>query len=258
MGVNELPIAALAASPPAAQPTAPAAVARATRAATTTTDGRFAAALDSAIRPGLPQPSAATAGGTEDASFGLGRALGVRRRIRDRRDVVAFGALRSVLSGSRASAEPPPQSAASSDLLPRGRPAARGNQTAGPETAGIVRLMRWTALQLRSRRGLLAALLVLLVALFAARAVVHHVAEDVAPPSATGQHEDGAHGLAVDLVAAAAGFLLLAALVARTGGVPRPAGFTFVLPRFLRSPAPLPRGRPPGAPRRVDLQSFLT
>ena len=122
----------------------------------------------------------------------------------------------------------------------------------------MVRVMRWTLLQLRSRRGLVAALLVLLVALFAARAVVHHVAEDAAPPSAIGHHEEGDHGLALDLVAAAAGFLLLASYVSRASRVSRPGGFTFAVPRFVRSPAALPRGRPPRTLRRVELQSFLT
>ena len=122
----------------------------------------------------------------------------------------------------------------------------------------MVRRMRWTVLQLRSHRGLVAALLVLLVALFAVRAVVHHVAEDVAPPSAIGHHEDGDHDLALDLVAAAAGFLLLAAFVTRRSGVARPSGFAFAVPRFVRSLASLPRGRPPRALRRVELQSFLT
>ncbi len=118
--------------------------------------------------------------------------------------------------------------------------------------------MRWTVPQLRTRRGLVAALLVLLVAVFAARAVVHHVADDVAPPSAPGHHEEADHGLALDLVAAAAGFLLLAAFVAGASRVSGPSGFTVALPRFVRSLALLPRGRRPRALRRVELQSFLT
>lgn len=122
----------------------------------------------------------------------------------------------------------------------------------------MVRFMRWTALHLRSRRGLIAALLVLLVALFAARAVVHDVAEEAAPPSTIGHHDEGDHGLAVDLVAAAAGLLLLAAVVAGAARTARPSGLTVALPRFVRSLVSLPRGRRPRALRRVDLQSFQT
>ena len=106
-----------------------------------------------------------------------------------------------------------------------------------------------TVLQLRSRRGLVAALLVLLVALFAARAVVHHVAEDVAPPSAIGHHEDGDHGLALDLVAAAPASCCSAPSPPAGVRPARPSGFVFAVPRFARSPAPLPRGRPPRALR---------
>ncbi len=117
--------------------------------------------------------------------------------------------------------------------------------------------MRWTILQLRSRRGLIAALLVLLVALFAARAVVHHVAEDVAPPSAIGHHDDGHQGLALHLVAAAAGFLMLSAFV---------AGATGAAARGLHPRRAALRAGPSAAAtrssrrtlRRVELQSFLT
>jgi hypothetical protein len=122
----------------------------------------------------------------------------------------------------------------------------------------MVRPMRWTVLQLRSRRGLIAALLVLLVALFAARAVVHHVAEDVASPSAIGHNEDGDHGLAFHLVAAAAGFLLLGVVIAGRKHAARTSGYALTVPRFPRSHPPLPRGRPPRALRRAELQSFLT
>lgn len=118
--------------------------------------------------------------------------------------------------------------------------------------------MRWTVPQIRSRPGLVAALLVLLVAVFAARAVVHHVAEDVGTPSAPGHHEEADHGLALDLVAAAAGYLLLAAFVAGAGRGSGASGFTVALPRFVRSLALPPRGRRPLALRRAELQSFLT
>ena len=109
--------------------------------------------------------------------------------------------------------------------------------------------MRWTLLQIRSRRGLIAALLVLLVALFAARAVVHHVAEDAAPAAAIGHHEHGDDGLALDLVAAAAGFLLFAAFRMAAIRPGRPSHFGFALPRLVRF---LPAGPPvaPTAPAR--------
>ncbi len=118
--------------------------------------------------------------------------------------------------------------------------------------------MRWTVLQLRSRRGLLAALLVALVALFAARVVVHHVAEDASPAAAIGHHESDDHGLALDLVAAASGFLLLGAFVAGANRAGRPSGLRFAVARQVRSREPSPRWRPPRTPRRAELQSYLT
>ncbi len=83
MAVNGFPIAALAPSPAVAAPTALGAVPRTSQTSPPTApeDG-FAAALESAIRPELAHPSAATPEAPGDGSFGLGRALGVISALR--------------------------------------------------------------------------------------------------------------------------------------------------------------------------------
>lgn len=82
MAGNELQIASLAASGALAAPTALAAVPRTTQ-APTAPDAGFAAALESAIHPGLSQSSPAPPVAAEDASFGLGRALSVISALRE-------------------------------------------------------------------------------------------------------------------------------------------------------------------------------
>ncbi len=83
MAVNNLQIAALAASPAIAQPTALGAAPRSPGTPATTPGGGFATALESALRPGLSQAPTATPGAPEDASFGLGRALSVIAALRE-------------------------------------------------------------------------------------------------------------------------------------------------------------------------------
>ena len=119
--------------------------------------------------------------------------------------------------------------------------------------------MRWMMPPIRSRQGVVCALLVVLVALFTVRATVHHAAEDAAPASAISHHEDAHHGFGVDVaVGIAIGTSLLATFLAGIGTVGSPPRVWRSARRHPRSAPPTPRPWIGRALRRADLQCFLT
>ena len=113
-------------------------------------------------------------------------------------------------------------------------------------------------LSVRGRRTLAAVGLVVLVSVFAARAVIHHVADDAAPTSALVHNQAAEHAVELDAITLAFGIMLLVGLRFTASGalpgpgVPRSAGLLFV-----RGGAPPPSWRP-GPMRRAQLQCFLT
>lgn len=119
--------------------------------------------------------------------------------------------------------------------------------------------MRRLGSEIRSRRGLVVAVLITLVALFAARAVVHHVADDAAPAALTAQHhEEPGHGLPLDLFAAATGFLLLGGLLFGATLLAKPRYVSTRLGRLARLRIGPPSTAPPYRRACADLQTFLT
>jgi hypothetical protein len=120
--------------------------------------------------------------------------------------------------------------------------------------------MRWTLVQIRARRKLVVALLLALVAVFAAGAVLHHLADHAEATSAASHHSDGDHGDAICAAGAAAcGLaLLLMGLIGRGfARIPAPA----VARRWRRQLARsgLSPGRfVPRPPQLAELQCFLT
>lgn len=113
----------------------------------------------------------------------------------------------------------------------------------------------------RKRRWTVIVVLASLVALFALRAVVHHIAHDATSAAANTAHHEGADDrIGLDIAGTVTGVLLLAGFLAATrvgGSTPR---IWMVVMRRLRRPRePLPPGRfVPGAPTRAELQCFLT
>lgn len=119
--------------------------------------------------------------------------------------------------------------------------------------------MRWTLLQIRSRQKLIVALLIALVTVFAAGAVVHHLADHGNTGSAATHHSDGDQVDAICAVGAAAcGLALLMGLMglgfARIPAPPHARRWHRQRARGGLSP-----GRFVLRPlRRADLQCFLT
>lgn len=113
----------------------------------------------------------------------------------------------------------------------------------------------------RKRRCTVIVVLACLVALFALRAVVHHIAHDATPAAANTAHHDGADDrIGLDIAGTVTGALLLAGFLAasRVGGS-TPRIWTGVTRQLRRAREPLPPGRfVPGARTRAELQCFLT
>jgi len=111
---------------------------------------------------------------------------------------------------------------------------------------------------IRGRRVLIAVLLLALIAIFASRGVIHHVADDAAPATAYVQHQAGEHADELDVLVIALGLVLFAVLLVGSGAPLRRPIRTRVGHLATASP-PWPavsRRSPP--PRPVDLQCFLT
>lgn len=113
----------------------------------------------------------------------------------------------------------------------------------------------------RKRRWTIIIVLALLVALFALRGVVHHIADDATSAAANTSHQQGADDrIGLDIAGTVTAALLLAVLLAasRIGGS-TPRIWTVVTRRLRRAPGPLSRDRSvPEAQTRAELQCFLT
>ncbi len=113
----------------------------------------------------------------------------------------------------------------------------------------------------RKRRWTIIVVLASLVALFALRGVVHHIADDTTSAAANTAHHQGADDrIGLDIAGTVTGVLLFAVFLAASrvgGGTPRI--WTGVTRRLRRAREPLPPGRfVPGARTRAELQCFLT
>jgi hypothetical protein len=111
---------------------------------------------------------------------------------------------------------------------------------------------------IRHRRTLFVIVLVALVSIFAARALIHHAADDAAPATAMELHQDGEHAVGLDAIAAAFAIALLSGLAFATPH-PLPGSAT----RWSLGSQPPDEGLPPprwrpGPPCRAQLQCFLT
>jgi hypothetical protein len=120
--------------------------------------------------------------------------------------------------------------------------------------------MRLTLLQIRSRRRLVVTLLIALVAVFAAGAVLHQLADHAEAASAATHHSDGDHADAICAAGAAAcgvALLLMGLIGFVLARIPAPP----VTRRWRRQLARggLSPGRfVPRPPQLAELQCFLT
>ena len=111
---------------------------------------------------------------------------------------------------------------------------------------------------IRHRRTLFVIVLIALASIFAARALIHHAADDAAPAAAMELHQDGEHAVGLDAIAVAFGIALLFGVAFATpGNVSRLAIRRFGGSQRIDAGLPPPRWRP-GPPCRAKLQCFLT
>ncbi len=113
-------------------------------------------------------------------------------------------------------------------------------------------------LAVRRRRRLVAVGLIALVSIFAARAAIHHVADDAASTYTLVHNQAVEHSVEFDAIPLVLAILLLVGLHCRASGalpesrLRRSPGLL-----FIRGGAPPPSWRP-GQLRRAQLQCFLT